>query len=348
MASGAVGAAGDLASGAADAVGDLASGAADLAGDAVGAVGNVASGAVDLAGDAVGAVGDAASGAVGAVGDAVGDIASGGIGALPKILGALALAALAFFFLRSCGDGNSLKDAAGDAMNSTTQMVKDGAGSVKDGAANMAEKTGEMAGKAVDGAADMAKSGVDAAGNAMDKAGDMASGAVDSMAAMGKKIGDKFRFSLPGGLEVDVPEGSFESELLKNIGSADAEFGKSYVLDRIYFETGSYNLTAESADQLTTMSNILKAYPDLTATLRGHTDSTGNADNNLALSLKRANAVKGFLTNLGLDTSRIATVGKGPAEPIADNGTAEGRALNRRIDIAFNKGAAGSPSIETP
>ena len=67
-------------------------------------------------------------------------------------------------------------------------------------------------------------------------------------------------------------------------------------------------------------------------TLVGYTDDVGSAKNNQKLSLKRAKAVKADLVQRGVDTSRVNAEGKGEADPIADNKTAEGRAKNRRIE----------------
>lgn len=65
----------------------------------------------------------------------------------------------------------------------------------------------------------------------------------------------------------------------------------------------------------------------------GHTDSTGNAAYNLALSTRRANAVKDYLVSKGIEKNRVYTEGKGLTQPVADNRTREGRAKNRRVEI---------------
>ena len=70
-------------------------------------------------------------------------------------------------------------------------------------------------------------------------------------------------------------------------------------------------------------------------TLKGHTDSTNTEAYNLALSLRRAQAVMAWLVEHGLDASRLEAKGYGEFRPVADNSTEEGRALNRRVEITL-------------
>ena len=65
----------------------------------------------------------------------------------------------------------------------------------------------------------------------------------------------------------------------------------------------------------------------------GHTDSVGSEDYNNRLSLARAESVKDYLVSRGVDIKRVRAVGRGESQPIADNATRAGRALNRRVDI---------------
>jgi OmpA-OmpF porin, OOP family len=71
--------------------------------------------------------------------------------------------------------------------------------------------------------------------------------------------------------------------------------------------------------------------PDATGVLEGHTDANGKPAHNLALSKRRAEAVKAYLVAHGIATARLSTMGYGQSRPIADNGTADGRAQNRRV-----------------
>ena len=65
----------------------------------------------------------------------------------------------------------------------------------------------------------------------------------------------------------------------------------------------------------------------------GHTDSVGSDAYNQKLSVRRAEAVKAYLVNKGVDKARVYTEGKGESQPVADNKTKEGRAKNRRVEI---------------
>jgi len=101
----------------------------------------------------------------------------------------------------------------------------------------------------------------------------------------------------------------------------------------ILFTTGSSNLNAVSRESLVKFANSLKANPETDVTIYGHTDNTGSRDVNVRLSNERAESVAKFLIDNGIGGSRLTTEGKAYDEPVADNATAEGRALNRRVEI---------------
>lgn len=104
----------------------------------------------------------------------------------------------------------------------------------------------------------------------------------------------------------------------------------------VHFETEKYNITSASDVLLTKLANILKEYPDTNVLVVGHTDSSGANAYNMTLSEKRAYAVTNyFINNKGLSSSRFTTTWFGEDEPIADNGTVEGRAKNRRVNVAI-------------
>ena len=78
---------------------------------------------------------------------------------------------------------------------------------------------------------------------------------------------------------------------------------------------------------------MLADYPSLRVEISGHTDDRGKRDKNLGLSQDRADAVKQYMVDKGIDAGRITTRGAGPDEPIGDNKTKAGRQQNRRIEF---------------
>ncbi|NBC49937.1 MAG: OmpA family protein [Gammaproteobacteria bacterium] len=99
------------------------------------------------------------------------------------------------------------------------------------------------------------------------------------------------------------------------------------------FEPGSATLTNQEPSALREVNRFLATHPEVRVELRGHTDSTGPAEANRALSEQRAEAVQEVLVSLGTSAERIRIDGRGEQEPIADNQTAAGRRANRRVEI---------------
>ncbi|MEY2924156.1 MAG: hypothetical protein RLZZ337_704 [Bacteroidota bacterium] len=104
----------------------------------------------------------------------------------------------------------------------------------------------------------------------------------------------------------------------------------------IYFETAQDVIKTESFVILDSLVTILNANPNLRVQIEGHTDNQGDADANIDLSQKRANALKRYLVEKGIGTARLTPVGYGETKPIADNETPEGRALNRRVNFVLS------------
>lgn len=102
---------------------------------------------------------------------------------------------------------------------------------------------------------------------------------------------------------------------------------------KVQFVTGSAQLTKAAMAELDKGAEILKVHPKINISIEGHTDNTGTAAGNERLSQKRADAVKAYLVNKGIDANRMVTTGYGQTKPIADNKTAAGRAANRRVEF---------------
>ncbi|MEM8599962.1 MAG: OmpA family protein [Bacteroidota bacterium] len=99
----------------------------------------------------------------------------------------------------------------------------------------------------------------------------------------------------------------------------------------ILFDTASARIKPESTPTLNEVLDMLEDHDDLALLIEGHTDSDGPDAANQTLSEDRAAAVKAYLVDNGIDAGRIDTAGRGESEPVADNGTPEGKAQNRRV-----------------
>ena len=101
----------------------------------------------------------------------------------------------------------------------------------------------------------------------------------------------------------------------------------------ILFPSGSDQLSSAGQAALTEVTAILLDFKDRRFLIAGHTDNTATDKINIKLSLDRANAVREYLVNRGIDASRLVAKGYGSSRPKADNKTAAGRAINRRIEF---------------
>ncbi|GGB72509.1 membrane protein [Flavobacterium suaedae] len=103
----------------------------------------------------------------------------------------------------------------------------------------------------------------------------------------------------------------------------------------VNFDLNKSTLTSKAKANLDRLVPVFNEYPNTNIQVFGYTDSSGSDDYNLRLSEQRAASVVSYLTGKGLSSSRFTTMGKGEADPIADNETASGRAQNRRVEFAI-------------
>ncbi|MCB0587501.1 MAG: OmpA family protein [Phaeodactylibacter sp.] len=120
------------------------------------------------------------------------------------------------------------------------------------------------------------------------------------------------------------------------------EGGITLPLKNLFFDTDKFSIKPESFSELSRLAELVKAY-GLQVEVAGHTDHIGGAEYNQQLSRKRAEAVRSFLLNQGVAPEQVSAAGYGLAQPIGDNETEEGRALNRRVEIRFER-SEGPPS----
>lgn len=112
------------------------------------------------------------------------------------------------------------------------------------------------------------------------------------------------------------------------------EIGRKFIIENLLFATASAVLP-DSVTELDVLIDFMKSRPAVVVRVEGHTDSKGQPASNKALSLMRAEAVKAYLVQRGIDPKRVQTLGHGAARPIGDNATDFGRRLNRRTEIVI-------------
>lgn len=139
-----------------------------------------------------------------------------------------------------------------------------------------------------------------------------------------------------GGAALDRQEAELRQQMGSNVGIVNT--GEQLIVtlpQDLLFATDSTALTGSMQADLQAVAASLNRYPDTTVNVIGHTDSTGAAAYNQDLSQRRAQAVASVLVNAGVSPARIRAIGRGEDQPVASNQTAEGRQLNRRVEIVI-------------
>jgi outer membrane protein OmpA-like peptidoglycan-associated protein len=125
---------------------------------------------------------------------------------------------------------------------------------------------------------------------------------------------------------------------LQGTGVSVTRMGDNITLNmpgNITFKTNSAEVDPSFYKVLNSVDIILKKYDKTVVEVAGHTDNTGSAQYNQALSERRANAVAQYLESQGLASNRVVTIGAGETKPVADNSTPEGRQANRRVELTL-------------
>lgn len=120
---------------------------------------------------------------------------------------------------------------------------------------------------------------------------------------------------------------------LKELDAKKTERGMVITLGDVLFDTNKSELKSGGMRNVQKLAGVLKEYPQRNVLVEGFTDSTGNSDYNQGLSERRAGAVRTALQDTGVAGDRISNRGYGQTFPVASNATAEGRQLNRRVEI---------------
>lgn len=167
-------------------------------------------------------------------------------------------------------------------------------------------------------------------------------------AGLGALLGDSSRAALIGagigavaggiagynwsGVKQDVQQSGASSLGIDVIEMPDGSL-KVNIPSNVSFDTGKYQLKPALLPVLDSVARALVQHPELRAKAIGYTDSTGPASVNQTLSVNRAQAVTNYLNGRGVPDTNLSIEGRGPSNPIADNSTPEGRAMNRRVEL---------------
>lgn len=139
------------------------------------------------------------------------------------------------------------------------------------------------------------------------------------------------------GAYMDAQENKLRQQL-QGTGVSVTRMGDDLVLNmpgNVTFGVNQSDLRSGFIPVLNSVSLVLQEFDQTLIDVTGHTDSTGTVDLNMGLSERRANTVSQYLQGQGIEPLRVITQGYGPHYPIADNGTLEGRQLNRRVELVL-------------
>ena len=139
------------------------------------------------------------------------------------------------------------------------------------------------------------------------------------------------------GSYMDRQEAELRKEL-ENTGVSVTRRGDEITLNmpsNVTFAFGSSDLNSQFFSVLDSVAKVLNKYDKTLVEVAGHTDSVGSVESNLILSERRANTVAEYLVSRGVNRDRTIVVGAGEEYPVASNGSAEGRALNRRVELSL-------------
>ena len=145
-------------------------------------------------------------------------------------------------------------------------------------------------------------------------------------------------------------------QLNQVLETTDTDRGLRVNMPDVLFDSGQYTLKPAARERLARISGIVQGYPELNFEIEGHTDNVGSDQFNQGLSEKRAASVRDYLVNSGVSINNVVARGLGKTQPVADNKTANGRKLNRRVEMIVSGDVIGTklgtrsgvnPSAET-
>ena len=126
------------------------------------------------------------------------------------------------------------------------------------------------------------------------------------------------------------------AQLNQVLQTRDSARGLIVNMSDVLFDLNQATLKPGAKLRLAKVAGIIQAYPNLRLQIEGYTDSTGTVEHNQQLSERRAAVVRDFLTAQGVSANNVSAQGLGPTNPVASNSTAQGRQMNRRVDLVVN------------
>jgi outer membrane protein OmpA-like peptidoglycan-associated protein len=132
------------------------------------------------------------------------------------------------------------------------------------------------------------------------------------------------------------------AQLNQVLQTRDSPRGLIVNMPDVLFDSGQHSLKPAARERLARISGIVLAYPDLKLEIEGHTDSIGGEEFNQRLSEKRAASVRDYLVNSGVSINNTVVRGLSKSQPVADNKTAAGRKLNRRVEMIVSGDVIGN------
>jgi outer membrane protein OmpA-like peptidoglycan-associated protein len=132
------------------------------------------------------------------------------------------------------------------------------------------------------------------------------------------------------------------AQLNQVLQTRDTARGLVVNMPDVLFDFNKYTLKPAARERLARISGIVLAYPDLRLDIEGHTDAIGSDEYNQTLSEKRASSVRDYLVTSGVPMNSVVAKGLGKSDPVADNSTAAGRKLNRRVEMIVSGDVIGT------
>lgn len=173
-----------------------------------------------------------------------------------------------------------------------------------------------------------------------------AAGAIAGAIVGGGNVGKGAAIGAAAGAAIGVGIGVYQDrqqaklrDRLAASGVSVTRSGDNIILNMpsdITFNVNQADVTPGFYETLNSVAVVLKEFDKTTISVLGHADSTGSDQYNLELSQRRALAVSNYLAAQGVNPGRLSAIGYGESRPVADNATAQGRALNRRVEILID------------